>query len=564
MNFFISSISLLDKNKKIKLFFVFIILFLNFFFELLGISILIPLFNLIFNNNDILNYEFLSFLKKYNFFSQKSNSFYVFIIIFFFLFKVFWSLFFFNYISKFTKEINIEIGKKYFQGIIEMPYNYFSSFNSAKLIKNTVTDINYFSITLYNFIVLFNEVLIFLGFVIVLLIYDKLITTYCIIFFIFFFIFQNFFSKKIISQLGETRNVYLEKQIKTVNEFFGNIIQVKLGILDLFYNHSYNQINRTISKANQKIQFINNLPKIFLEFCFIFNFFIIYYLLDNNIIKFNTNVLSTIALYFAFFLKVIPSANRISSASQSIAHMLPIIDAFVKKMRLFSSKNKIISKKFSKTIFFTKSITYFIKKYRYKKNNNFIINRNIKIFKNKINLMYGKSGSGKTTFLNILSGLLKLKNSHCSIDNNIKKMKTDILENQIFYLPQNINLTDGSIQENITVGFEYSHNDKKRLYQILKMVNLKAFVNSLPKKINNNIGERGAKISGGQIQRIAIARALYSEKPILIFDEFTNALDVNNEILILKIIKKLKKTKTIILSSHSKNVKNVSDIVYYF
>jgi ABC-type bacteriocin/lantibiotic exporter with double-glycine peptidase domain len=564
MNFFISSICLLDKNKKIKLFFVFIILFLNFFFELLGISILIPLFNLIFNNNDILNYEFLSFLKKYNFFSQKSNSFYVFIIIFFFLFKVFWSLFFFNYISKFTKEINIEIGKKYFQGIIEMPYNYFSSFNSAKLIKNTVTDINYFSITLYNFIVLFNEVLIFLGFVIVLLIYDKLITTYCIIFFLFFFIFQNFFSKKIISQLGETRNVYLEKQIKTVNEFFGNIIQVKLRILDLFYNHSYNQINRTISKANQKIQFINNLPKIFLEFCFIFNFFIIYYLLDNNIIKFNTNVLSTIALYFAFFLKVIPSANRISNASQSIAHMLPIIDAFVKKMRLFSSKNKIISKKFSKTIFFTKSITYFIKKYRYKKNNNFIINRNIKIFKNKINLMYGKSGSGKTTFLNILSGLLKLKNSHCSIDNNIKKMKTDILENQIFYLPQNINLTDGSIQENITVGFEYSHNDKKRLYQILKMVNLKAFVNSLPKKINNNIGERGAKISGGQIQRIAIARALYSEKPILIFDEFTNALDVNNEILILKIIKKLKKTKTIILSSHSKNVKNVSDIVYYF
>lgn len=564
MNFFISSISLLDKNKKIKLFFVFIILFLNFFFELLGISILIPLFNLIFNNNDILNYEFLSFLKKYNFFSQKSNSFYVFIIIFFFLFKVFWSLFFFNYISKFTKDINIEIGKKYFQGIIEMPYNYFSSFNSAKLIKNTVADINYFSITLYNFIVLFNEVLIFLGFVIVLLIYDKLITTYCIIFFLFFFIFQNFFSKKIISQLGETRNVYLEKQIKTVNEFFGNIIQVKLRILDLFYNHSYNQINRTISKANQKIQFINNLPKIFLEFCFIFNFFIIYYLLDNNIIKFNTNVLSTIALYFAFFLKIIPSANRISSALQSIAHMLPIIDAFVKKMRLFSSKNKIISKKYSKTIFFTKSITYFIKKYRYKKNNNFIINRNIKIFKNKINLMYGKSGSGKTTFLNILSGLLKLKNSHCSIDNNIKKMKTDILENQIFYLPQNINLTDGSIQENITVGFKYSYNDKKRLYQILKMVNLKAFVNSLPKKINNNIGERGAKISGGQIQRIAIARALYSEKPILIFDEFTNALDVNNEILILKIIKKLKKTKTIILSSHSKNVKNVSDIVYYF
>jgi ABC-type bacteriocin/lantibiotic exporter with double-glycine peptidase domain len=244
--------------------------------------------------------------------------------------------------------------------------------------------------------------------------------------------------------------------------------------------------------------------------------------------------------------------------------MLPIIDAFVKKMRLFSSKNKIFSKKFSKTIFFSKSITYFIKKYRYKKNSNFIINRNIKIFKNKINLMYGRSGSGKTTFLNILSGLLKLKNSHCLIDNDIKKMKTDILENQIFYLPQNIYLTDGSIQENITVGFEYSHNDKKRLYQILEMVNLKAFVNSLPKKIYNNIGERGAKISGGQIQRIAIARALYSEKPILIFDEFTNALDANNEILILKIIKKLKKTKTIILSSHSKNVKNVSDIVYYF
>lgn len=563
MQFFFTAINILDSKNKIKLYFTLFFLIINFFFELIGIGILIPLFQLIFNDNNILDNTYLSFLKNYDFFGSQSNYFYVFLIFLFFQLKIFWSLFFYNFNTKLIKEINVEVGQKYFEGFMEMPYIYYTGFNSSKLIKNAYTDINYFSTTLYNYIVLINEILIFFGLTVFLFFYNYLMTIYCVVFFIIFFSLQSLFSKKIIRRIGQNRNLYLERIVKKLNEFFGNLISVKLGILDNYYKNLYYKINFNISLANQKIQFINNLPRICLEFCFILNFFIIYLFLEYKIINININTLSTIAVYFAFFLKVLPSANRISNSSQTIAHMMPVINDFYKKMKKFSSQKKIKSIK-NKLVKFNNSILFIVKNYNYKKKNNFKLNKKIKIFKNKINLFYGKSGSGKTTFLNIIAGLLNPKNSYCLIDSDKKKKNIGFLKNEIYYLSQNINLIDGSIKDNITLGFKYNEKHSQRLENIIKMVNLKAFVKLLSKKLNTNIGEKGAKISGGQIQRIAIARALYSNKKILLFDEFTSALDKKNEIIILKILKKISKSKTIILSSHSNNVKKISDQIYFF
>ena len=134
------------------------------------------------------------------------------------------------------------------------------------------------------------------------------------------------------------------------------------------------------------------------------------------------------------------------------------------------------------------------------------------------------------------------------------------LSSQIGYVPQNIFLLDGTVIENIALG--ETNPDKEKINHILDRLNLLKFFTNQPKGLDTNVGERGTRLSGGQLQRLGIARALYKDPDIIILDEFTSALDKENEIEILKYLEVLKKDKIFIISSHSENVKNICDKVY--
>ena len=139
------------------------------------------------------------------------------------------------------------------------------------------------------------------------------------------------------------------------------------------------------------------------------------------------------------------------------------------------------------------------------------------------------------------------------IDNdNIKNNKTN-LQNIIGYVPQNIYLLDASIRENILFSKKEFNFDKNFLNNVIEKSGLEKFINSLPLGMETQIGELGAKLSGGQIQRIGIARMLYKNPEIIILDEATNALDEETELQILKSIEKFKQTKTIIIITHKKD-----------
>jgi len=165
-------------------------------------------------------------------------------------------------------------------------------------------------------------------------------------------------------------------------------------------------------------------------------------------------------------------------------------------------------------------------------------NVNILLKKNFILGVYGKSGTGKTTFLNIFCGLLKpekgtfyVNNKVCNIYENFSWFK------KISYIPQKINVFNASIEKNITYEFDESKIDNLKIKECLFSVGL----DSLYYRRKNNLDEAGYKISGGQMQRLAIARSLYKESEIIVFDEPTSHLDKMNIKNIIKLIKKLKK-----------------------
>ena len=123
-------------------------------------------------------------------------------------------------------------------------------------------------------------------------------------------------------------------------------------------------------------------------------------------------------------------------------------------------------------------------------------------------------------------------------------------QKKIGYVPQNIYLSDDTIKNNIAYGHEIENINQKEIFEILKKTQLKDLISSLPNGIDTKVGELGDRLSGGEKQRVGIARALYNKPSIIILDEFTSSLDINTEEKIMNEIDIFDKTKTIIIVSH--------------
>ena len=162
----------------------------------------------------------------------------------------------------------------------------------------------------------------------------------------------------------------------------------------------------------------------------------------------------------------------------------------------------------------------------------------------------GKSGEGKTTFVDVILNLLEIESGEikyngANIKNNIQEWRS-----LIAYLPQNVFLINDSITNNIALGQSNKKIDIEKIKEAIKDARLDDFVDSLPQGLNTFIGERGMRMSGGQKQRLALARAFYFDKEIIILDESTSSLDDVTENEILDKIKIIKNKKTLIVIAH--------------
>jgi len=184
-----------------------------------------------------------------------------------------------------------------------------------------------------------------------------------------------------------------------------------------------------------------------------------------------------------------------------------------------------------------------------KKESDVLKNINFKIYKNDIVGLIGQSGSGKSTFLKLLMGFYPPYKGKIFLDNIEMINSLDVWQNSIGYVPQKLLLLDESILFNITLDRNIDIKNNKHLKKIFEISSLSDFVSY--SKLNKKIGERGSKISGGQAQRISIARALYNNPSTLILDEPTANLDRKTGIKILKNIKNHCKNNRIVIVTHN-------------
>lgn len=203
------------------------------------------------------------------------------------------------------------------------------------------------------------------------------------------------------------------------------------------------------------------------------------------------------------------------------------------------------------------------------KNVSFAYNKDAKVLKDvsftakqgEVTALVGISGSGKTSVLRLISRLYDYDTGSILIDGkDIKNISTESLFKNVSIVFQDVTLFNTSIMENIRLGRESATDEEVK--KAAELANCMDFIEKLPDGFNTLIGENGAELSGGERQRISIARAFLKDAPVLILDEISASLDVDNEKKIQDSLNKLIKDKTVIIISHRlKSIENVNKIV---
>lgn len=465
----------------------------------------------------------------------------------------------------------------YFQA--KVVNNFFYDLNSlfySSILKKNYKDLSYFNP---------NEILSILGKIDTTIYSFKsvinLITNIIIFFFIFLAIsFVNFklilissfflilfyltvikSTKKKINEIGKIESFYQGKTLDLINISIKSFKEIILYNAKKYFENQFLKIIRKVSDIRVISSIIGDAPRniivpIILVILIIFTY---------NYSKFNDlNILlpEIAALIFAIQ-RIIPCINVIFNSFISIVASYQTnkdVLNFISESKIHGSKIEIgdFYKNIENEINFKNFIEVKNLSFGYQINNQIFSSLNLKINKGEKIAITGANGSGKSTLINILMGFTQEYRGSIMIDgvtlneNNLKNWQS-----KISYVPQKIFLFDDTIKNNIILGQDINYFDEEKFNKATLISKVNEFVKIENEKYDTIVKDEGTRFSGGQIQRISLARALYFSKEILILDEFTSQIDKDSELQIVKDLFLGYKSSTIILITHNDEIRNL-------
>ena len=542
-----------QNNIKVFYFLIFISLFIT-FLEILVISTLPGLFQIINEGGVPKNYDKLFKLKEY-FKTELSNlHFIVLVLIILSLLKFLVSLIYLNLSTKYIFQNLKKITTKIYENILSKEYLEFIKKDTSHYLKNIINEPSFFSSNVFlPFFLIIPDIIILISYLVFLTIYNLEITIFVSVFLIFVSYFYFSFYKTKLSNFIEQRQISNENFIKIVKDSFSLFKEIKFLKFDLKFLSNLKIHLNNFFNPQEKVIIITQTPRIFMEFIGIVLISAI--IIFSNIIFDDQNIIVSLGVFFVILIKLIPIFNKLVSNIQILNSQKKVLNEIYESIKVIPNKKEFFKlNNFKKEIKMNLNFDY-EKKVIFK-------NLNFNIYKNQIVGLIGKSGSGKTTLIDILLGLIKMPNGKIFIDDTDVSNKNFDLSNLMTVVPQNIHLLNTSLKNNITLNFFTEDNiDQNRLNKSINLSGLKNLVDN--KGIDMVVGENGSNLSGGQSQRIGIARAIYLNKKIIIFDEFTSSLDDETESKIIESLIKLKEENlTMVISTHKKKLLYICDNVY--
>lgn len=539
---------LITRKQRLGLVLLTVLLFIGMVLEVFGLGILVPTITVILDPDVIRDNTFISSISEY--FGIISHIELVFsfllIILSIYLFKTIFLVFLTLKQNRFLNNITAFIGNSLFKKYLKAPYNFHLIRNSASLIKNLQIEVMYFQVYCLALLTIIIEAGLVIAVIGTLIYIEPMGAVSIGLFFgILSFIFYRTFKAK-LKKWGLYREKLDEQISKITIESLSIIKDLKvLGREDLFLElHSRFNYNR--ARISTNFSTISQLPRFYLELVSIIGLVVFIFLMLFK--GENPNSLITIlGVFVAATFRVIPSLNRILGALQNLKYYNRSIDLLFNEMQiegeLKENKNLIFD--------FKKEIVFENISFRYQSDSDLIFNSlNLKIKKGETIGLIGSSGSGKSTFVDILIGLLRPISGDIIVDGISINNYTSGWQKKIGYISQDIHLIDDSIIKNIALGIEEDEINLDSVNKAINSAQLDSFIKSLSKGVETHVGDKGVQISGGQRQRIGLARALYHNPEVLILDEATSSLDDKTENEVMKAIELLSKNKTVIIIAH--------------
>jgi len=552
-NYFKKIIYPINTQEIKKLVIIFILTILAAILELVGIGIIIPILN-IFAGNNFLKYanyfEFLTNIRK-----EEILSLLLILLIFVYFLKFFLLKTLIYKQNDLSHRLFTNISRKIFKNYLYENFEFHLKKNSSELIRNIQGESNLFSFgIIFPLVRLLSEILIFFSICTLLIVYNwqSSIITIVLMSSVGFFLLK--FTNKKLKQWGKKRQLHSELVLKQLQQSFSGIKEIILNNLEKIFLDKFHYHNLENAIAGRNKDTTVQLPRLILELVGVTTFIILtIFLLSAG--KTISETFVTIGVFFFAATRLLPSISKIAQSVQTIKFNAVVVDLIYSELKDFeNNKNNREYKTSQKNNFEFKNINFENVSFSYFERDIKVLNDiNIEIIKGDKIGVVGKTGSGKSTFLNLLCGLLKPNQGKIKINTNIDlKESLFFWQKKIAYVPQNVSILDESILFNIALENDLNKINLEKINEILKTVDLYDYIYSLQKNIYELAGENGKNFSGGQCQRIGIARALYKNVEIIVLDEATSALD---EITETKILEKIfeKKAFTIVTISHRKN-----------
>lgn len=535
--------------------------------EMIGIASIFPFIAVLTSPDIIETNQFLKYLYKISLFIgvQSRDQFTLLLGV-----SVFFLLILSTLVKTFTSFVQIRfiqireysISKRLFENYLHRPFSWYLNSHSAENVKNILSEVNtvlnkgmapmleFISKSIVALTLI--SLLLFINIKIALIVGLTLGGIYLLIY---------FSVGSYLNNIGKKRLLNNQRRFTIVNEAFGAIKEIKINNLENTYVNLFSIPAKKYAKNHASATVVSQLPRYALEAVSFGGIILLILFLMFKTGNLN-NALPIISLYAYAGYRLIPALHQIYVASSQIKFIRPAVDKLQEDLSKINIQKHHLpqsSLQFKKYIFL-KEIDYY---YPFSKNQS-LKNINISINANTTIGLIGPTGSGKSTLANTILGLLDPSKGKIEIDDQIiSKSNISSYQSLIGYVPQHIYLIDDSIAANIAFAKKTVEINYEKIKRVSKIANLDFFIeHELPNKYSTTIGERGIRLSGGQIQRIGIARALYNDPKILILDEATSALDSEIESKIMKSLNEVSNNITIIIIAHRLNTLKYCDKIY--
>jgi len=332
-----------------------------------------------------------------------------------------------------------------------------------------------------------------------------------------------------------------------------------LGTQDYFYNKIYEtRLSAAKSTAMQNV--LNGLPRHIVETSLIVGLaaFIISESISGDLVE----SAATLAIFLSGGLRLTASLLPLQSALLSIKQSVP---AAKRALAFLDFKDAVPSARLGGRVVSSSPVSIEVRDLTFSFHDSpseVLTGINMSVPPGSQIALIGASGAGKSTLADLILGLLSPSSGQIRVGNIDPYELLRTSPGQLGYVPQRPGMVSGTIAENIALGVPRGLVDHQRLTSSLVDANLSGFIDLLPDGINTNLGKRRDELSGGQLQRIGLARALYSNPRLLVMDEATSALDAESENEINVALDLLRGKVTVILIAHRLNTVQRSDTVY--